>query len=91
VPSSAQPFVPTADFRGTALVPLAVAIGRLVELRGAAYAIHRASLGRAGQHLPERFSDIVDVVICFADPLDSDDDPTLRWHPDQRSWEGSIR
>jgi len=91
VPSSAQPFAPTADFRGTTLVPLAVAIGRLVELRGAAYAIHGPASAEPDSTFRSGFSDLVDVVICFADPLDSDDDPTLRWHPDQRSWEGSIR
>lgn len=81
----------TADFRGTTLLPLKVAVGRLVELRSAAYAIHRTSLGQAGQHLPEQFSDLVDVVIDFADPLVSNDDSMLRWNPTQRLWESFMR
>jgi hypothetical protein len=45
----------TADFRGTELRPLSASIDNIVDLRRQAYVAYRASLGGAGQHLPDDF------------------------------------
>lgn len=81
----------TARFRGITLVPLSVSLGRLVALRSSAYDAYRASLGPAGHHLPQRFSDLVDTVIAFADPLNNEADDDQLWNPDQRSWASPTR
>ena len=76
----------TAAFRGTTLTPLATAIGRLVELRGPEYHAYRASLGYAGQHLPEQLDRVVDAAVTFTDPLLDDLDPERHWSPQERAW-----
>lgn len=76
----------TAQFRGTTLVPLATAIGRLIELRSPAYTVYRASLGASGQHLPDQFDDVVHAATVFSDPLVEDGGPERRWSPDERAW-----
>lgn len=79
----------TATFRGTHLVPLSEAIRELVSLRGATYTAYRRSLGADGDLLPERFTDVVEAVVTFADLLTDEADGAARWNPELRRWEPS--
>lgn len=79
----------TATFRGTHLVPLSEAIRELVSLRSATYTAYRRSLGADGDLLPERFTDVVEAVVTFADLLTDEADGAARWNPELRRWEPS--
>ena len=82
-----QAVIATATFRGAVLVPLSQAIGALVELRSQTYTAYRRGLGPDGEHLPERFVEVVSAVIAFVDPLvDSGHEPTAEWDPSARRW-----
>jgi hypothetical protein len=78
--------IATAAFRGTILLPLSEAIGNLVDLRSAAYLAYRRGLGRDGEHLPAQFSELLDVVVAFADPLTEVELTAGAWDFGSRSW-----
>lgn len=81
----------TAEFRGTALVPLARAADGLGELRDSTYVAYRKGLGEVGASLPPRFSDVVAAVAAFVDPVFSGLAVKAVWKPAERGWslEGS--
>ena len=76
----------TSEFRGTALVPLAGAVDGLGELRDSTYVAYRKGLGEAGTSLPPRFSDAVDAVADFVDPILSGLEAESVWSPIERGW-----
>ncbi|WP_220433261.1 nucleotidyl transferase AbiEii/AbiGii toxin family protein [Kocuria coralli] len=76
----------TAEFRGTALIPLARAADGLGELRDSTYVPYRKSLGEVGASLPPRFSDAVAAVAVFVDPVLSGLDAEAVWNPTERGW-----
>lgn len=76
----------TAEFRGTALIPLARAADGLVELRDSTYAAYRKGLGEAGASLPPRFSDTVAAVASFVDPVLGGLGDEAVWNPAERGW-----
>jgi hypothetical protein len=80
-----EALVATTEFRGTELVPLSQAIGVLVQLRTQTYLAYRRSLGVEGEHLPGKFSEVVDAVVTFADLL-SEECPETTWDPVKRRW-----
>lgn len=81
-----QALIATANFRGTVLRPLSEAIGNLVELRSVAYLAHRRGLGPDGEHLPAQFSELLDAVVAFADPLTDVDLKAGAWDAGLRIW-----
>jgi hypothetical protein len=76
----------TAAFRGTGLVPLSASIGNIVDLRRQTYVAYRASLGRAGRHLPDDFAVVIAEVAAFADNLAGAAPAGTAWNPEQRRW-----
>lgn len=78
--------VATAEFRGTALIPLARAAGGLGELRDSTYAAYRKGLGQTGVSLPDRFSDALAAVAAFVDPVLIGLDAEAVWNPGERDW-----
>lgn len=82
----------TAEFRGTALIPLSRAIDGLGELRDSTYIAYRKSLGEAGVNLPPRFSDTVAAAADFVDPVLNGLGAEVFWSPKEREWdrEGST-
>lgn len=76
----------TAGFRGTELVDLSRAIGRIAILRQSEYMAYRRNLGPDGAGLPDRFSDVVAEVVAFADPL-LGTASGMRWVSLDRRWE----
>jgi len=78
--------IETARFRGATIQPLSAAIGDLVEMRNRAYVAHRTSLGSYGVHLPERFADLVDRVVSFADPLANEVPDSVHWLTSEGRW-----
>lgn len=73
-------------FRGTTVGPLSSAIDDIVELRAAAYAAYRRSLGADGEHLPGSFGDVVAAVTTFADPLSEAAHESTIWRAASRRW-----
>ena len=76
----------TAEFRGTALIPLARAADGLGELRDSIYVAYRKGLGEAGASLPPRFSDTVAAVAAFVDPVLGGLEGESVWNPAERGW-----
>jgi hypothetical protein len=74
----------TATFRGTSLTPLEGIVDDLVALRSSGYVSYRRNLGRDGGHLPEEFSEVVNGVVRFVDPLIST--RVEVWDPATRRW-----
>lgn len=76
----------TAEFRGTALIPLARAAEGLGELRDSTYVAYRKGLGEAGASLPLRFCDTVAAVAAFVDPVLGGLGDEAVWDPAGRGW-----
>jgi hypothetical protein len=76
----------TAASRCNTLRPLSEAVGNLVELRARIYAAYRNSLGQYGEHLPERFEEVVAAAALFADPLTTEASPATHWDARSRIW-----
>ncbi|HZC51429.1 MAG TPA: hypothetical protein VE441_02890 [Mycobacterium sp.] len=57
-------------------------------MRDATYAAYRSGLGPDGHQVPADFQHVVQAVIDFADPLAEDREPSRRWNPHGRNWEG---
>lgn len=74
----------TAEFRGTALILLARAAEGLGELRDSTYVAYRKGLGEVGASLPSRFSDTVDAVAAFVDPVLGGLGEKAVWNPAER-------
>lgn len=76
----------TAEFRGTALIPLTQAADGLGELRDSTYVAYRKSLGDTGASLTPRFSDTVAAVAAFVDPVLGGLGDEAVWNPAERGW-----
>jgi hypothetical protein len=81
-----EALIATAAFRGVELVPLSKAVGVLAQLRAQTFLTYRRGLGVDGEHLPKEFSEVVDAVIAFADPL-NEARTASTWSPSLRRWE----
>lgn len=71
------------EHRGHEVCPLGPLLETLRESRQQPWEAFRARAGLAG--LPERFADVVDVVVNLVDGLQEVDNPT--WNPATRRWE----
>lgn len=76
----------TAHFRGTTLIPLALAAQGLGALRESTYSAFRSGLGEAGAGLPKQFSEVVAGVAAFVDPVLDGIDQEAAWNPAVREW-----
>ncbi|RCG28213.1 nucleotidyl transferase AbiEii/AbiGii toxin family protein [Sphaerisporangium album] len=76
----------TAGHRGITLRPLTASITDLGERRQTSYAAWRRRQGTAGTGYPDRFSDVVELVIAFADPVLVGEVAGLSWYPEPRTW-----
>jgi hypothetical protein len=77
----------TASHRGVPLRPLRDVIGPFAADRASAYERYRIRLGPDAADLPNDFTDVVAVVLAFADPLlDGSADPQSRWQARTRTW-----
>ena len=76
----------TADFRGTTLMPLALATEGLGSLRDSTYTVFPTGIGEAGVGLPKRFSDLLAAVSAFVDPVLDGIDDGAAWSPAEREW-----
>ncbi|HWO66437.1 MAG TPA: nucleotidyl transferase AbiEii/AbiGii toxin family protein [Umezawaea sp.] len=77
----------TTAHRGVVLRPLSEAIGDLAIVRQSVYLAFKKRQGVDGIHLPDRFSEVVDAVVAFVDPLVSGVQGA--WSPDDRQWNQS--
>jgi len=76
----------TARYRQVTLVPLSSIIGSLSTTRQSTYQAFRKRLGVDGGHLPDTFSEIVEAVLAFADPLLVGQPESSTWLPTTRRW-----
>lgn len=76
----------TTGYRGTELVAMSTAIGRIGVLRRSDYLAYRRNLGPDAAGLPGTFAAVLAAVVAFADPLMG---PTagFRWVAAERRWE----
>ena len=58
----------------------------LGELRDSTYVAYRKGLGEVGASLPSRFSDTVDAVAAFFDPVLGGLGDEAVWNPAERGW-----
>ncbi|MFI8002603.1 nucleotidyl transferase AbiEii/AbiGii toxin family protein [Streptomyces sp. NPDC086010] len=76
----------TAAHRGTGLKPLSAAITDLAERRQSSYAAWRRRQGPSSAGYPHLFTDVVDRVIAFADPLLAGTAAGRRWNSAASTW-----
>jgi hypothetical protein len=76
----------TARYRQLRLTRLSDVIGDLAQARQAAYRTFRAKVGVDGTDLPAEFSQVLDDVVAFSDPLLDEAGATALWTPADRSW-----
>lgn len=76
----------TASHRGIELKPLSAAITDLAERRQSSYAAWRRRQGPSSAGYPDLFTDVVGLVIAFADPLLADDTTARRWNSSAGRW-----
>jgi hypothetical protein len=86
-----QALVATAAFRGTILRPLSEVVSNLVGLRSGAYVAYRLNLGQHGAHLPGEFSEVVETVVAFSDPVLVEWPAVGSWDPTLRVWSKGAR
>ncbi|MFD4662258.1 nucleotidyl transferase AbiEii/AbiGii toxin family protein [Streptomyces halstedii] len=76
----------TATHRGIKLKPLSAAITDLAERRQSSYAAWRRRQGPSSAGYPHLFTDVVGLVITFADPLLAGTAATRRWNSSDSTW-----
>lgn len=76
----------TATHRDTPLKALSTAITDLAEHRQTSYAAWRRRQGLAAASHPEHFTEVVQLVIAFADPLITGAATTQTWNSSTRTW-----
>lgn len=76
----------TAAFRRTRLKPLSQAIETLARRREGQYQALRRSQGQDAAEFPASFSEIVNGVRVFIDPLVLGLSPGSRWRARERRW-----
>jgi predicted nucleotidyltransferase component of viral defense system len=76
----------TATHRGITLKPLSTAITDLAERRQSSYTAWRRRQGSAATGYPERFTDVVQQVTAFAEPLLTGDAATRMWNAATVTW-----
>ncbi|WP_326652734.1 MULTISPECIES: nucleotidyl transferase AbiEii/AbiGii toxin family protein [unclassified Streptomyces] len=76
----------TATHRGIELKPLSAAITDLAERRQSSYAAWRRRQGPSSTGYPNLFTDVVGLVIAFADPLLAGIAATRSWNSSASTW-----
>ncbi|MFE4794032.1 nucleotidyl transferase AbiEii/AbiGii toxin family protein [Streptomyces sp. NPDC056708] len=76
----------TATHRGIELKPLSAAITDLAERRQSSYAAWRRRQGPSSADYPNLFTDVVGLVIAFADPLLAGTTATRSWNSSASTW-----
>lgn len=76
----------TATHRGIELKPLSTAITDLAERRQSSYAAWRRRQGSSSAGYPNLFTDVVGLVIAFADPLLAGTAATRSWNSSASTW-----
>ncbi|MEV3927902.1 MULTISPECIES: nucleotidyl transferase AbiEii/AbiGii toxin family protein [unclassified Streptomyces] len=76
----------TATHRGIELKPLSAAITDLAERRQSSYAAWRRRQGPSSAGYPNLFTDVVGLVIAFADPLLAGTAATRSWNSSASTW-----
>jgi hypothetical protein len=76
----------TAAHRCIELKPLSAAITDLAERRQPSYAAWRRRQGPSPTDYPERFTDVVALVVAFADPLLTGTGITRTWNSSASTW-----
>ncbi|WP_330320714.1 nucleotidyl transferase AbiEii/AbiGii toxin family protein [Streptomyces clavifer] len=76
----------TATHRGIELKPLSAAITDLAERRQSSYTAWRRRQGSSSAGYPNLFTDVVGLVIAFADPLLADTAATRSWNSSASTW-----
>lgn len=76
----------TAAHRGVTLVSLSGVVGSLATTRQAAYEAFVRRLGPDDERRPANFSQVVDDVIRFVDPLIDNGTVPMIWTPASRAW-----
>jgi hypothetical protein len=83
-----EALIATARHRDVAVAPLSTAIGNLIALRAGTYTAYRSGLGPDADRLPPDFEALVAAVVGFADGLVDEAQPSTRWDPAARRWDG---
>ncbi|AWL40711.1 MULTISPECIES: nucleotidyl transferase AbiEii/AbiGii toxin family protein [unclassified Streptomyces] len=76
----------TATHRGIQLKPLSATITDLAERRQSSYAAWRRRQGPSSAGYPNLFTDVVGLVVTFADPLLAGTAATRRWNSSDSTW-----
>ncbi|MET9806764.1 nucleotidyl transferase AbiEii/AbiGii toxin family protein [Streptomyces halstedii] len=76
----------TATHRGIQLKPLSATITDLAERRQSSYAAWRRRQGPSSAGYPNLFTDVVGLVVTFADPLLAGAAATRRWNSSDSTW-----